>query len=155
MPPKHPRKQLFVDPKVQGTLLARAVIYWLSCLATITLMILAWRIVTGPARVFYTHFDDMWFHFGPALVAALLLLPIALVDIVRVSNRFAGPLYRVRGGIRRLTQGLPVEPMQFRDNDFWQELATEFNALARRVEQLEREVAHKQVEEPSLTIGSR
>jgi hypothetical protein len=156
MPQKHPRKQLFVDPKVQGTLLARAVIYWLSCIATITLMILAWRIVTGPARVFYTHFDDMWFHFGPALVAALLLLPLALVDIVRVSNRFAGPLYRVRGAMRRLTQGLPVEPIHFRDNDFWQELATEFNALAERVSKLEREAAGRaEDDEPVLTASGR
>ncbi len=57
------RKRLLVDPKVQGTLILRAVLYWVVCLVTLTLMLLCWRIVTGPARPFYTHFDDMWFHF--------------------------------------------------------------------------------------------
>ena len=67
------RKQLFVDPKVQGALVARVVFYWVLCLITITLMLLCWRIVTGPARLFYTHFSDMWFFYGPALIASFLL----------------------------------------------------------------------------------
>jgi len=35
----HLRKQLFVDPKVQGTLVVRVVFYWVVCLITITLML--------------------------------------------------------------------------------------------------------------------
>jgi len=61
----HLRKQLFVDPKVQGTLVVRVVFYWVVCLITITLMLLCWSILKTP-RMFYTHLDDMWFHYGPA-----------------------------------------------------------------------------------------
>ena len=93
---KHLRKHLFVEPKVQGALVLRAVLYWVTCLITITLMLLCWRILTGPARMFYTHFDDMWFHFGPAVIASFVLLPLVIVDIVRLSNRFVGPLLRLR-----------------------------------------------------------
>ena len=131
---KKMRKQLLVDPKVQGALVLRAVLYWAVCLITITLMILCWRIVTGPARLFYTHFDDMWFHFGPAVVASTLLLPLLIVDMLRLSNRFVGPLFRLRRAMRALARGEYVEPVEFRGGDFWQEIADEFNTLAARVQ---------------------
>ncbi len=123
------RRQLFVDPKVQGALILRVVTYWIICVVTITLMILCWRIVTGPARPFYLHFDDMWFHFGPALVASFLLLPLVIYDIVQMSNRFCGPLFRLRRSIRALARGEHVAPISFRDGDFWPEFAQEFNML--------------------------
>jgi hypothetical protein len=135
------RKRLFVDAKVQGALVGRVVFYWFVCLVTITLMLLCWRIVTGPARLFYTHFDDMWFHYGPALVASCLLLPLVVVDIIRLSNRFAGPMLRLRRSLRALANGEYVEPLEFRDDDFWHEFADEFNAVLRRMEELSRAAA--------------
>jgi hypothetical protein len=131
---KFTRKKLFVDPKVQGALVARVILYWVVCLVTITLLLLCWRILTGPARIFYTHFDEMWFHLGPALVASFLLLPLVVIDIVRVSNRFAGPLVRLRRSMRALGRGEHVEPLEFRGGDFWQEIADEFNAVLDRVQ---------------------
>lgn len=123
------RKHLFIDPKVQGALVVRVVFYWVACLITITLMLLCWRIVTGPARMFYAHFDDMWFFHGPALIASFLLLPLVIVDIVRFSNRFTGPMLRLRRSMRELARGEHVDPIEFRDNDFWHDFAEEFNAL--------------------------
>ena len=135
MPSKKPlRKQLFVDPKVQGALVLRTVSYWGLCILTAVLMLLCWRILTGPARMFYTHFNDMWFHFGPALIASTLLLPLVIVDIIRMSNRFAGPMLRIRRSMRALARGEHVEPIRFRDGDYWQGLADEFNALVARVQ---------------------
>ncbi len=131
---KHLRKQLFVDPKVQGVLVGRVILYWLICIITITLMLLCWRIVTGPARIFYLHFSDVWFFYGPAMLASLALLPLVVIDIIRVSNRFAGPMLRLRRSMCALTQGEHVDPIEFREGDFWQEFAEEFNALATRVE---------------------
>lgn len=131
------RKKLFCDARVQGGLLLRTFFYWCFCLLTITLMLLCWRILTGPARMFYMHFDDMWFHFGPALIASFLLLPLVLVDVLRHSNRFVGPMVRMRRLMRAVAEGKPVSPVFFRDGDFWQEFAADFNALARRVQELE------------------
>lgn len=130
---KRLRKNLFVDPKIQGALVLRVAFYWFICLLTITLMLLCWRIITGPARLFYTHFDDMWFHYGPPLVASLVLLPLVAVDLIRLSNRFVGPLLRLRRSMRALARGEEVKPIRFRDSDFWQEFADEFNAILDRV----------------------
>ena len=131
---KQARKQLFIDPKVQGALVLRVALYWVVCLMTLTLMLLCWRILTGPARMFYTHFDEMWFHYGPALIASFLLLPLVILDIVRLSNRFAGPLVRLRRSMRALARAEDVRPIHFREGDFWQEFADEFNAVADEVE---------------------
>lgn len=128
------RMRLFVEPKVQGALILRIVLYWMVCVVAIVLTLLCWRIATGPARMFYRHFDDMWFHFGPALVASFLLLPLVVCDLVRMSNRFCGPLFRVRRSIRALARGEHVDPISFRDGDFWPELAQEFNTLLARVQ---------------------
>jgi len=131
---KHLRKRLFIDPRVQGALVMRVIMYWAFCLLTITIMLLCWRIFTGTSRIFYTHFEAMWFHFGPALIASFLLLPLVVVDVIRLSNRFAGPLLRLRRSMRELANGEHVEPIYFRSDDFWQELADEFNSIAVRVQ---------------------
>jgi signal transduction histidine kinase len=134
--PQHKRSQIFVDSRVQGALMLRAVLYWAFCLLTMTIMILVWRTLTGPSRMFYTHFDDMWHQFGPAVIASILLLPIVVIDSIRLSNRFAGPMLRLRRAMRNLAAGEHVPPVHFRDADYWQEFADEFNTLAARVEAL-------------------
>ena len=46
----------------------------------------------------------------------------------------AGPLVRLRRSMRALARGEHVEPIKFREGDFWQEFAEEFNAVAARVQ---------------------
>jgi hypothetical protein len=147
------RKHLFVDRKVQGALIARVVMYWVVCLITIALMLLCWDIITGPARMFYLHFDNMWFFYGPAAIASFLLLPLVIVDIIRISNRFVGPLLRLRRSMRALARGEYVEPIEFRGNDFWHEFADEFNAVRARILQLSAENESKIEDEEPLGIG--
>jgi hypothetical protein len=115
--------------------LLRVLLYWIVCLSTITLMLLCWSVIHTP-RMFYTFLDDLWFQYGPALIASFVLLPMVMVDIVKLSNRFAGPLMRLRQGMRALARGEEVEPIQFRESDFWREFAEEFNAIAARMGQL-------------------
>ena len=152
------RKHLFVDYKVQGALINRVMIYWLACLVTLTIMILCWRMITGPARMFYTHFDDMWFQFGPAVIGSLLLLPLVVFDIVRLSNRFVGPLLRLRRSLRALARGEEVAPLTFREGDFWQEFAHEFNAIADRMQKLNQaatsEINGEEVDEEAALAGT-
>lgn len=135
-PERLTRRQLFVDPEVQGALVARAIIYWIVCTLSIALLLLCWRVLTGPVRPIWFHLENMWFFHGPALIASLLVLPVAIMDMIRVSNRFAGPMTRLRHGMRALAKGRKVSPMEFRKDDFWYEFAEEFNAVVREVEEL-------------------
>lgn len=129
------RKQLFVDPSIQGVLVLRTVIYWAFCMCMITMFLVCWRIVTGPSRDLYVHLDYLWFHYGPVFVATLLLLPVLVIDTLKISNRFAGPMIRLRVAMRQLADGNPdVEPLHFRNKDFWKDFADDFNRLLKRLE---------------------
>ena len=73
------------------------------------------------------------------------------MDLVRLSNRFAGPARRLQNSLRELGEGKKVQPLIFRDSDFWQETAAEFNRVNDRINQL---VARpKPADEDSADIG--
>jgi hypothetical protein len=134
MPEKyHVRRHLFVDPKVQSALAARVVFYWLACLVSMTLLLFCWRIVSSPSASFAAHLRALWLNYGPALAVSALLLPLVIIDVIRFSNRFVGPLLRLRRSLRELARGEDVAPLQFRDSDFLRELAGEFNAVRAKV----------------------
>jgi hypothetical protein len=134
---------MFVDARVQGVMLRRLVIYWLLGLLAMTQILLCWRIITGPPAPFfdYFRFDILWTEHAPVVIASLIMLPFFLIDTVIVTNRFCGPFYRLRGAMRSLSAGERIEPLKFRDKDFWRDVADEFNLLAVHVEQLKRQVA--------------
>jgi hypothetical protein len=130
------RKRLFVDRKVQGALMLRAVQYWFCCLLTVGLTLLGWHLITGSAESLYEYFLDAWHYFLAAGVVSLLILPVLMYDALKTSNKFTGPLFRLRRELRRLAAGERVPPIRFRSGDFWPELADEFNAASERMEML-------------------
>jgi hypothetical protein len=132
------RRQRFVDRNVQGAILVRTAIYWLLCMVTVTLAVLCWRVFSGPPRLFYTHMEEMWSQYAPVAISSLLLLPIIMIDAVALTHRFAGPMIRLRKAMARLADGEPVERIEFREKDFWQDFAEEFNRLAARVQSSQR-----------------
>jgi hypothetical protein len=127
------RTNYLVDREVQGMLMLRVAIYWLFCLLSVSLMLICWNAYTGPSRRFIDLATDLYFRYGPALAASLLVLPIVMMDVVRLSNRFVGPVFRLRQGLTDLANGRPPHPMNFREHDFWSELGAEFNRAAARV----------------------
>jgi hypothetical protein len=131
---KYARKRLFVDWKVQGALVLRVIVYAGMSALAISLMLLCWRIVTGPPDTFGNHIVEMWYSYGAPAVASLVLLPVVIFDVIRLSNRFVGPLVRLRRAMRALAAGEQVAPLHFRDGDFWHDLAADFNAAAARVQ---------------------
>jgi hypothetical protein len=128
------RRKLFVDRQVQGALLLRAAGYWLFCLLTVSLMVLCWGVLTGPRAPASVILGRLLSTYTPALVASLVLLPMVLVDCNRFSNRFVGPLLRLRRNLRQLADGEQVRPIGFRDKDYWQDLADSFNGVLARIQ---------------------
>lgn len=148
------RKRMFVDPKVQGSLMIRVVIYWLFCVLAISQILLFWQIYSGPpGQSFIEQFryDLLWQKYGIVVFASIFLIPPLLVDVVVISNRFVGPLYRLRRSMRALAAGEQVRPIHFRKNDIGDQMAVEFNALIAYVDKLRQQagatpVATTQVE---------
>jgi hypothetical protein len=149
------RRQLFVDPAVQGKLMFRVATYWLLSLAIMGLLLLDWRLIIDPGKPFYAHFREMWYWYSPvAGIATLILLPITLLDCVRLSNQFAGPVFRLRRELRKLGTGEDVQSIRFREGDFWREFAEEFNAVAERLQTLTAQLSDAQAKADSAAISS-
>jgi nitrogen fixation/metabolism regulation signal transduction histidine kinase len=73
---------------------------------------------------------DTWSMFWPSFLAAVLILPAVLWDLMRMSNRFVGPIYRLRRSMRSLANGADVDPVFLRDGDYWFDFAEDFNRVA-------------------------
>lgn len=131
---KHRRKQFFVDHKVQGMLVARVIAYWMFFLLSVFLLVFCWTIVNSPPQPSANLLHEMWFRYGPALIASLLVLPMVIMDCIRASNTFVGPIVRLRRAMTELAAGEKIEPIKFRDKDYWQEIALDFNHLLRRIQ---------------------
>jgi hypothetical protein len=127
------RATIFIDREVQGSLLLRTALYWLFCLLSVALLLICWAAYTGPSQRFVDLATDVLYRYGPALVASLLLLPIVMMDVLRVSNRFVGPIVRLRTALKKLASGQQATPLNFRDDDFWRELAADFNQVSARL----------------------
>ena len=137
------RRRFLVDAWIQRAMLVRVVVYWCSSLLLVSNLVLCWAVWSGHDRSFFDqlNFSILWTEHAPVAIALLLVLPLALLDTLLIASRFAGPIYRLRSSMRALAAGEQVAPLRFRNNDFWQEVANEFNAVAERQEQLKRRSA--------------
>ena len=127
------RTVIFIDRKVQGALLARTAIYWMFSLFSVTLMLICWTAFKGPNALVFDLASDVFDRYGPALIASFVLLPIVMMDVLRMSNRFVGPVSRLREALNDLASGKQVRPLNFRDDDYWRDLAVDFNEVAARL----------------------
>lgn len=126
---RNQRKRFFVDRQVQGALVRRAVVYVLLVVVLIALLsTLCIAVIEGPLSV--TQLAElMWARLGPAWVATILLIPIIVIDCIRLSNRFAGPMLRLRRAMKDAGAGKDVSLVRIRKGDFWYEFAEDFNRM--------------------------
>lgn len=130
----HPqRKKKFVDPQVQGALIRRLILHWISFVAVASVLAFFLQILSDPFRPFSQHLQQMWWTHGPFILVMLFMLPVFVVDTIKLSHRFAGPIYRLRHTIRTIATHGEAPPLKFRDFDFWQGLALDFNKMIERL----------------------
>lgn len=127
------RKKTFVDPKVQGALIRRLVLHWCAFLAVSCLVAFCLQVLSDPFRSIGEHAAQVWWTHGPFLVVMVFLLPVFVLDTIKLSHRFAGPIYRLRQTIRSIADGAQPSRLKFRDFDFWQGLAEDFNRMVDRL----------------------
>lgn len=129
------RKRLLVDARVQGSLVRRVVIYWLACAVTVEFLHLSWQIAIGPEQPTYSGYllqYDTRSAAARLVFSAFLLVPITL-DMLRLSNRFAGPIFRMQRVLRKISAGGPPERVSLREDDFLHDFADDLNAALNRL----------------------
>ena len=135
---KTPRRtKHFIDSRVQGSLARRIIMHWLTFLAVGSLVALILQFFSNPFRPLSAHAQDMWLTHGPFLLVMAFLLPVFLVDTIKLTHRFAGPIHNLRRALRQIAQGEAPYRLKFRKRDFWHELADDYNAAFVKLELLE------------------
>ena len=127
------RRQKFIDSKVQGALARRIIFHWLVFLAVASVAALLLQVLSDPFRPVGEHLENLWYTHGPFLIVMVFLLPVFVIDTIKISHRFAGPIYSLRRTMREVADGQPPRKLQFREGDFWHELADDYNAMIARL----------------------
>ena len=148
------RQQVWIDRHVQGVLVGRVLLYWSGILVYFGLSTGGFNWWQNPEWTLTEHLWGLFEQIGPCLPTILLLLPLVIFDIVRLSNRFAGPVYRLRKHLTELNQDSQVTPLNFRDEDYWQQLAEPINLLQQKVLFLEQQIQTLSFVHKSLSEGT-
>jgi hypothetical protein len=127
------RRQTFVDAKVQGALARRIIFHWLVFVAVSWGVSLFLQLLSDPFRPVGENVRIMWSTQGPLMLVMVLLLPVFVMDTIKLSHRFAGPIISLRRAMREVVAGQPARQIKFRQNDFWHDLADDYNKLATRL----------------------
>lgn len=116
------RWRLWANSKLQGPLLIRIVVYWILFQSA--------QVSTTAILLFLSGGESVGIGIVvPPLVLSAFILPFALYDMIRFSNRFAGPAMRLERTIKALENGEPFQPMRTRPNDFLGEMIEGFNGV--------------------------
>jgi hypothetical protein len=133
------RKKHFIDSCVQGALARRIIGHWLLFLTVAAAVSFILQVLSNPFRPLAEHVQNLWWTHGPFLLVLVFLLPVFIIDTIKLSNRFAGPVYSLRRAMRELVQGKTPRKLKFRKHDFWHDLADDYNAMLLRLDLLEEE----------------
>jgi len=130
----HPeRKKTFVDPQVQGALARRLCMHWVAFIAVAAAVAFCLQVLSNPFRPISEHVQQLWWTQGPFIMVMIFMMPVFVVDTIKISHRFAGPIYRLRQTVREMAESGEMKVLKFRDFDFWQGLADDFNRMTARL----------------------
>ncbi|TWU40721.1 hypothetical protein [Novipirellula artificiosorum] len=127
------RNRKLVDREVQGGLIRKITVHWIVFFICNAIALTIWiRLFEQPDADWGTTVGDTMRRFFPFFVITMALIPAFVWDTLKLTNRFAGPILRLRGALAEVSTGRRVAPLSFRGNDFWQEMAADFNAVVQR-----------------------
>ncbi len=128
------RSKSLVDPEVQGSVLKKVAMHWLLLFLCNTIALVIWvRLFEQPDAAWGDTLRDCLQRYLPFFVVTIVLLPAFVWDTLKLTNRFAGPILRLRLALSDAADGRIVAPLHFRQNDFWREIAENFNSVLSRV----------------------
>ncbi len=123
------RQQVWVDKSVQGVLVGRVILYWVCALMYVGIGSACFQYNQNPEWTITKHAQVLFGQIWPWLPTAILILPLSIYDIVRMSNLFAGPVFRLRKHFAALRNDIACAPLTFREDDYWRDLAAPINDM--------------------------
>ncbi len=138
------RRKMFVDSEVQGGLVRMIALHWGLFFVCNSLALIIWlRLFEQPDVAWGQTLSDCLRRFLPFFVITIALIPAFVWDTLKLTNRFAGPMMRLRSALAEASAGRSVAPLRFRHGDFWTAVADDFNRLMKRARLAESSAAEE------------
>jgi nitrogen fixation/metabolism regulation signal transduction histidine kinase len=145
--PKNQRKTLIVYPELQKRFIRDVSVVPLVALSMgIVLMGISFRLVLLQAAAADVVLPSIY---GLLISMAAFVFVAAFVTVnmaVRISNRVAGPIYRLNQSMEQLRKGEENCRVTFRKGDYMLDTADVFNALAETIEAERKQNGQESVE---------
>ena len=117
------RWRLMASVPIQGGLVVRLFLYWclfqFSVFATIALFSFLTNGESSGTSLFW-----------PAMIVSFMILPMVMLDLMRFSNKFAGPIVNISNKMKKMASSETVETINLRPGDFCMDLADHVNQVA-------------------------
>lgn len=134
-PFKSRRKRTYVNARVQGRIVGRVAAYWVLYHIVLWHGLFVFRyaqirmssdeiLLSQPVGSVYWQFC---INHIPLLMASLLIMPLFMLDFVRLTHRVVGPLVRAGDALQQLMQHRRVPSVEFRKGDLLTEFEHTFN----------------------------
>lgn len=133
---KNRRWRMIADWKIQGGLLLRLAIYWVTCQFAVIGTMVAFAMFLDQPNGQPAPISQFLL---PSLVVSGLVLPIVMLDMAVFSNRFVGPMFQFRQKLKQMTETATLQEVNFRKGDYYLELRDHFNQLSQILEEVETE----------------
>ncbi len=125
------RLKLLIDNRVQLSLVRRVTLHWLAFIGLFLCIVLTIELfLREPGVTMAQSFVLALQKNALMLVLMFAIMPAFLYDTIKMSNRFAGPISRLKNGLSALAKGEKVSEIKLRKDDFWGDLAEDFNRVA-------------------------
>lgn len=143
------RSRQIIDREVQYSLMRKVIIHWLLLLGANAGVMMFWIFfIDSPLESAQSNFQVFARYYTPLFIISVAILPVFILDTAKLSNRFTGPVLRLRKALNELASGREVEKLKFRDNDFWQTMAEDFNTA---LDNIAAKDPHRSTAEANLT----
>jgi hypothetical protein len=124
------RTRTVIDKEVQYGVVRKVAFHWVAFMTCNTIALVLWvSLFEQPDAKWSETLMECVQRFLPFFVISAALIPAFVLDTLKMTNRFAGPISRLRNEIGNVTAGRPVTKLSFRSNDYWSEIADGFNAM--------------------------
>jgi hypothetical protein len=128
------RRWLYSGCNVQRALLIRIALHWtFFATGTFSLLFAAEMFFGSNGKSASFYFAETWHHYGFVFLMMIVLAPALVFDILRQTNRFCGPMLRLRRGLKEAASGAQARPLYFREGDYWMDVAEDFNVVIGRL----------------------
>lgn len=129
---KHLRLKKLINWTVQGPIVTRLMVHFLAYnTATLFLLLVVYGVKSSLAVIADSPASSepvtFWQQASPVVICMLVMMPFMVWDLMQLTNRIAGPLYRFESLLKEFAKTGKLKPAVLRQGDLLTDYQNQFN----------------------------